>query len=71
MKSIFISILIYNIFIITDAKAYLDPGSGSILIQAILASLAAVFSTLYIYWNKFKNFFRNIILKFKKNNGQK
>lgn len=71
MKFFFIFILTFNSFIISDAKAYLDPGSGSMIVQAILASLAAFFSTLYIYWNKFKNFFKNVILKFKKNNAKK
>lgn len=41
--------------------AYLDPGTGSIIIQAIVGALAATITTISIYWNKFKIF----LLKFK------
>ena len=53
-------ILIINIFIIligNKAYAYIDPGSGSIIIQAILGAIAAVGTTASIYWSKIKKFF--------------
>ena len=53
-------ILIINIFILVisnNAQAYIDPGSGSIIIQAILGAIAAVGTTLSIYWSKIKKFF--------------
>lgn len=64
MKKIFNLLLIYNIFIINNAYAYLDPGTGSIILQAILGAIAAGFSYCMFYWNKVKNFF-------KKNNSKK
>ena len=63
MKKIFNLLLIYNIFIITNAYAYLDPGTGSIILQAILGAIAAGFSYCMFYWNKVKNFFKK---KYKK-----
>ncbi len=33
---------------------YLDPGSGSIIIQAIIGALVGVGITLKIYWYKIK-----------------
>jgi len=36
-------------FIISDAYAYLDPGSGSIVIQAIIGALVGVGITVKIY----------------------
>jgi len=53
-------ILIINIFILVtanNAHAYIDPGSGSIIIQAILGGIAAVGTTVTIYWSKIKKFF--------------
>ena len=37
--------------------AYLDPGTGSILIQGLIAGIAATISFLSIYWHKVKAFF--------------
>ena len=42
----------------TDAFAYLDPATGSIILQGILAALAGVMLTARIYWEKIKSFFR-------------
>tara|TARA_B100000579_G_C22196342_1_gene560916 strand:- start:296 stop:502 length:207 start_codon:yes stop_codon:yes gene_type:complete len=56
MNKIFI--IIFFIFILTnEANAYIDPGSGSIIIQAIIGGLAAAGTTITIYWNKIKRFF--------------
>ena len=34
--------------------AYLDPGAGSFLLQALIAALAGIVVTLSVYWQKFK-----------------
>ena len=49
-----------------DAFAYLDPGSGSFLLQAILGLFAAIGSFFVFYFNKVKNFFSKVINSFKK-----
>ncbi len=36
------------------AHAYLDPGTGSMLIQGIIGAVAAVGVTLKLYWHKIK-----------------
>ena len=36
---------------------YLDPGSGSFLIQLLIASLAGIGVALYSSWNKIKGWF--------------
>ena len=68
MKKILNLLLIYNIFIITNAYAYLDPGTGSIILQAILGAIAAGVSYCTFYWNKVKNFFKKLFKKKEKNN---
>jgi hypothetical protein len=42
---------------VPEAHAYLDPGTGSLLLQGILALIAGAAVTLKLYWGKFKSFF--------------
>jgi hypothetical protein len=39
-------------------QAYLDPGSGSLLIQLLIAVLAGATAFIAIYWKKIKAFFK-------------
>jgi hypothetical protein len=39
-------------------NAYLDPGSGSFILQLILASLLGGLFILKTYWKKISSFFR-------------
>lgn len=50
----FLFILMFN----TNAYAYLDPGLGSIILQGIIAAIAATSLTIKIYWQKIKAFFK-------------
>lgn len=63
MKKILITSLILVTFINNNAYAYLDPGTGSIILQTILGAIAAGTTLISIYWAKIKNFFKK---KFKK-----
>ena len=36
--------------------AYIDPGAGSFLLQALVAALAGIVVTLNLYWRKIKGF---------------
>lgn len=60
-------IISLSFFILTTkAHAYLDPGTGSIILQAIVGAFAAFFTSIYIFWNKVKNFYKKIFKKIKK-----
>tara|TARA_Y100000591_G_C21280499_1_gene427047 strand:+ start:170 stop:373 length:204 start_codon:yes stop_codon:yes gene_type:complete len=48
-----------------NAYAYIDPGTGSVLLQALLGAVAAIGAYITLYWRKFKNFL-NKIFKIKK-----
>jgi len=50
--SLFIFILLGSSFL--PAQAYLDPGSGSLIIQSIIGGVAAVGITLKLYWHKIR-----------------
>ena len=47
-----IVILMYS----APSYAYLDPGTGSIILQSILAGIAVAMGVLRIYWHRFKAF---------------
>lgn len=39
--------------------AYLDPGSGSFIIQLLVAALFGALFLVKLYWGKIKTFFQN------------
>lgn len=39
------------------SHAYLDPGTGSIILQSILAGVAVAMGVLRLYWYRLKAFF--------------
>ena len=39
--------------------AYLDPGSGSMLLQVLLGGFAAIGVIGKLYWNRLNSFFRS------------
>tara|TARA_B100000795_G_C22508729_1_gene326891 strand:+ start:292 stop:495 length:204 start_codon:yes stop_codon:yes gene_type:complete len=54
----FLFIFYFSFLLTFDAHAYIDPGSGSIIIQAIIGVVATVGTTATIYWGKIKSFFK-------------
>ena len=66
----FICLFVYFLFS-NNAYAYLDPGSGSIILQVLIAFLAAVGTFISIYWKKLKNFISNLLQIIKKNKNNK
>ena len=46
-----------------DAHAYIDPGTGSLIVQAIIGFIAAFIAGITFYWNKLKSFVLKIIKK--------
>jgi len=41
----------------TPAHAYLDAGTGSLIIQAVIGTIAGGLVAIRIYWQKIKDFF--------------
>jgi hypothetical protein len=46
-----------SLFIVGDVQAYLDPGAGSIVLQAIIAAVAGGFIVMRTYWSTVKQLF--------------
>ena len=53
----FLCLIVGLISYTSPAYAYLDPGTGSMLLTGLIAGLAAIISFLSIYWQKVKAFF--------------
>lgn len=51
MKSILTILLL---LLCGDALAYLDPGTGSMLLQVILGGVAAIGVAIKLYWHKLR-----------------
>lgn len=55
MKCIFL-LAVFTVpgIFLSDAYAYIDPGSGSIVIQMLIGALVGVGITAKVYWHKIK-----------------
>jgi len=40
-----------------SAAAYIDPGTGSLLLQGLIAAIAGSLAAIKIYWSRIKSFF--------------
>ena len=68
MNKIFsLSCIVTLIIFPTKAFAYLDPGTGSIILHAILGFIAATVASISIYWTKFKSLISKLFDKKKEN----
>jgi hypothetical protein len=54
MKSWHGLLVIFLLMTATPAFAYLDPGTGSMLLQVILGGIAAVGVALKLFWHKIR-----------------
>ena len=46
-----------------NACAYLDPGTGSYILQLLIAGIASAVLALKIFWEKIAGFFRKVFGK--------
>jgi len=56
-KLTIITIALTLVLTSSPAYAYLDPGTGSIILQAIIASVAVGLATMKMWWYRIKAFF--------------
>ena len=62
-----VTFLVYFLSL-SNALAYLDPGTGSVILQAIIASIAAG-ATITFYWRKIKIKIKSFFTKKNKTNN--
>ena len=57
LKVIILLIAFFLQIIFTNpAHAYIDPGTGSMMVQAVLAAVAAVSVSIGIFWRRIRPF---------------
>ena len=56
----FIGIVCVTLLYTSPAHAYLDPGTGSIILQGLLAGIAAAMAAAGLYWARLKSFFSSL-----------
>lgn len=49
--------LTFTAALTSPAFAYLDPGTGSMVVQAILGAVAVGGAAISVYWQKVRSFF--------------
>lgn len=57
MRLLFAWMLLLSVTIAGPAHAYLDPGTGAMLLQGLLGGIAGLLVVLRLYWGKVKAFF--------------
>ncbi len=65
-RGIFFSAILTLVIIPTSAvevQAYFDPGTGSQLLQLLLASLLGALFTIKMYWKRLKDLVKNFFTK--------
>jgi len=50
-------VLVLLVLIARPAQAYLDPASGSMILQVIVAAVAAVLITIKAFWHRIRGMF--------------
>ena len=55
---IFLLVLAWVTIFPSDALAYLDPGTGSLIVQSVIAALAAIGYGLRLYWGRIQSWFK-------------
>ena len=60
MKKVQFILLILSAIVVLekDAYAYIDPGSGSIMLQMLVAGLLGAAFTLKTYWRRIVSYFK-------------
>ncbi len=66
LKKILMLSIVFTFSYIGSVYAYLDPGTGGMIIQAIIAFIATVGAAASIYWKKIKDYLKKIFDKNKK-----
>lgn len=53
-------VFILSSLLVTEAHAYIDPGSGSALLQLILGGIAGIGVVAKLYWDQVKTRYRSL-----------
>ena len=58
-----ISTLVIALIFARNSYGYLDPGTGSYILQIVLASALGLLFSVKIFWTRIKDFFRKVFAR--------
>lgn len=72
MKTFFLYVFVFFFIFPEHALAYVDPGSGSYMLQILLAFLFGALASIKIFWRKIRAFFGSLTARGRKSgkNGE-
>ncbi len=62
VTKLLIFLLVGSLVFPGTAMAYVDPGSGSVFLQVLIAGLLGLAFTARLYWNRFSSFLKKHLL---------
>lgn len=63
MTGSFTTLILLTSFYSPAALAYLDPGTGSLILQGLIAAIAGSLLTIKLYWYKLKGIWQRLLHK--------
>ncbi len=68
-----VSVYFLGLFLLSalNAFSYIDPGSGSYVLQILIASILGILTLMKIYWSRLKTFFVSFLAKKPGNESKK
>jgi hypothetical protein len=57
-------LFVFSLLVAPDAMAYLDPGTGSILLQGLIATFAATATWFSLNWRRVKSWMTSLFARF-------
>jgi len=57
MATNIIATIVFTLTTASSSHAYLDPGSGSYILQLVLAAFFGALFTMKVFWSRIKSFF--------------
>jgi len=58
-----VGVILFFVLVSQDATAYLDPGTGSLIFQVLIASLLGLVIYLKAWWSRILSYIRGLISK--------
>ena len=68
---VIVSLALLYFFDPLEAHAYLDPGTGSYVLQIAIAALFAGLFSIKLFWRKIKTYLKNLFTRDEKREGIK
>ena len=63
LRRVLVVFVLFYLLFPQAAHAYIDPGTGSFLLQILIAALVGTALSVKIFWNKVKNLFKKLFCR--------